>query len=216
MGTTILMSGPIRPSEEAVLSVIASIRRQFPESRLFLSTWTESAAIRAAVDVMHVTPEPSDADILRCVTQRTIQHRQLALPDTIPGGPISTYKMMYGVQCVCSLAAPFLTDSDRVLRIRTDSMLELDPDYLQTILASPPEYLAKKGDGFDWFAFTTFGALKQTWCFNDIQEFNRELGASWNPENLIVRRVPGRSTFLDPTRMDAYILRENGRKHYYP
>ena len=123
---------------------------------------------------------------------------------------------MYGVQLVCSLAESYLSDGDRVLRIRTDSMLELDPAYLASILASPPAYLAKKGDGFDWFAFTTFGHLKQTWCFRDIQDFNRQLGLSWNPENLIARRVPVPVTFLDSTRVDAYILRENGRKHYYP
>jgi hypothetical protein len=216
MGTTILMSGPIRPSEEAVLSVIASIRRQFPESRIILSTWTESPRLREAVDVFQATPEPTDAEIRAVVRTQTIQHRQLSLPDTTPGGVLSTYKMMYGVQLVCSLAETYLSDGDRVLRIRTDSMLELDPEYLASILASPPAYLAKKGDGFDWFALTTFGALKKTWCFRDIQDFNRELGLSWNPESLIARRVPVPVTFLDSTRVDAYILRENGRKHYYP
>lgn len=216
MEMSILMSGPIRPSEDAVLSVIASLRRQFPAARIFLSTWSESPAVRAAVDVYQCVPEPAQEDILRSVTSRTIQHRQLNLPDTTPGGVLSTYKMLYGVQRVCELAAPFLSDTDRVLRIRTDSMLEIDPDYLQSILASPPDYLAKKGDGFDWVAFTTFGCLKATWCFRDLQEYNQAVAAAWNPEALVLRRVPVPVTYLDPSRVDAYILRENGRKHYYP
>lgn len=147
------------------------------------------------------------------VRTQTVQHRQLSLS---PRGILSTYKMMYGVQLVCLLAGPYLSDGDRVLRIRTDSMLELDPDYLASILESPPAYLAKKGDGFDWFAFTTFGQFKKTWCFRDLREFNRELGVSWNPEALITRRVQVPITFLDAARVDTYILRENGQKHYYP
>jgi hypothetical protein len=216
METSILMSGPIRPSEEAVLQVISSVRRQFPRSRLFLSTWTESPAVRAAVDVYQAVPEPSDEEILQNVTSRTIQHRELQLPDTTPGGVLSTYRMLYGVQCVCQLAAPSLSESSRVLRIRTDSVLEIDPSYLRTILAAPPEYLAKKGDGLDWFAFTTFGVLKATWCFRSLEEYNRAIAAAWNPEVLISRRIPVPISYLDPRRIDAYILREGGRKHYYP
>lgn len=216
MTPTILMSGPIRPDEASVLQVIASLRRQLPGCRLYLSTWTESPAVRAAVDVYQVVPEPTDDEIRRAVTTRTRQHAELNLPDTTPGGVLSIYRMLYGVQSVCSLAAPFLSNSDRVLRIRTDSIVEIDPAYLQSILESPPAYLAKKGDGFDWFALTTFGVLKQVWCFPDLQTFNRELARAWNPESLIARRVPCDVTYLDPTRTEAYILREGGRKHYYP
>lgn len=216
MVTSILMSGPIRPDEATVLQVIASLRRQVPDSRIYLSTWTESPAVRAAVDVYQAVPEPTDAEIRRAVTTRTRQHAELNLPDTTPGGVLSIYRMLYGVQLVCSLAAPFLSDSDRVLRIRTDSIVEIDPAYLRSLLESPPAYLAKKGDGFDWFALTTFGILKQVWCFPDLQTFNRELARAWNPESLVARRVPCAVTYLDPSRTEAYILREGGRKHYYP
>ena len=216
METSVLMSGPIRPSEDAVLYVIASVRRQFPGARLFLSTWTESPAIRAAVDVYQAVPEPSDEEVLQSVTSRTIQHRELQLPDTTPGGVLSTYRMLYGVQCVCQLAAPSLSDSSRVVRIRTDSVLEIEPSYLRALRAAAPEYLAKKGDGLDWFAMTTFGVLKATWCFQSLEEYNQAIAAAWNPEVLISRRVPVPISYLDPRRVEAYILREGGRKHYYP
>lgn len=215
MVTSILMSGPIRPDETSVLQVIASLRRQFPDSRIYLSTWTENPTIRAAVDVYQAVSEPTDDEIRRAVPTTTRQHVELGLPDTTPGGRLSTYRMIYGVQSVCELASPFLKDTDRVLRIRTDSMLELDPAYRQLLLEAPPAYLAKKGDGFDWFAFTTFGLLKQTWCFRDLSHFTRELARAWNPEVLLRQRVPVAITYLDPTRTDAYILREGGRKHYY-
>lgn len=217
MTTNVLMSGPVRPSEEAVLEVIESIRRQLPNSRIFLSTWTLSPVLRSKVDFYQSVPEPQYDEIQRSVTQRTIQQTQLGLPDATPGCKISLYKMMYGVQCVCDLAKPHLKDSDKVIRIRTDSMFIFEPDYLAELLASEQdEYIAKKGDGFDWFAMTSFSNLKRTWCFETLQEYNKEVSLSWNPENLIARRVRVPVRFLEPSQVETYIIRENGRKHYYP
>lgn len=125
--------------------------------------------------------------------------------------------MIYGVQCVCQLARPFLSDSDAVIRIRTDAIFEFDPEYLQSILTSPPTtYLSKRGDGFDWFAFTTFGVLRRTWEFTNLNEYNIAVSNSWNPEDVIKRRVPIPIQYIDPTKVLTYILRENGRRHYYP
>lgn len=216
MVDAVLMSGPIRPSVEAVLSVIASVRKQFPSARLYLSTWTDAPAIRAAVDVYSWTPEPSTEDIQRAVRVRTVQHEQLNLPDDTPGGKLALYKMIYGVQCVCLLASD-LTDTDRVVRIRTDSIVDIAPDYLPELLALPPTtYITKRGDGLDWFALTTFATLKRTWMFPSLDAYTRAVETAWNPESLISRRIPTPIVYLDPTRVDTYILRDGGRKHYYP
>lgn len=217
MLTNVLMSGPIRPNESAVLEVIQAIRSQIPQSRIFLSTWTDSPGIRAAVDVYQVIREPSDFEIATHVTGRTVQQRQLNLPDNTPGCKFSTYRMFYGVGCVCGLARPYLTDSDRVLRIRTDAILRFDPDYLQSLLTAPSStYIAKAGDGFDWFALTAFGTLLNTWSFSNMQEYNAWIEQCWNPEEAVRRRVPVPIQYIDNEKVDAYILRENGRKHYYP
>ncbi len=212
----ILMSGPIRPSEAAVIEVITSIRTQFPSSKIFLSTWTDSEAVRANVDYYQVVPEPTNREILQRVHARTIQQRQLNLSDDTPGCTFSLYKMMLGVQNVCSLAQPHIQDTDKVIRIRTDSVFLFDPAYLAGLLSSgDDDYIAKKGDGFDWIAITSFANLKRTWCFQSSEEYNREVNLSWNPENLIARRIRVPVRFLDPEKVDMYILRENGRKHYY-
>lgn len=215
MPTNVLMSGPIRPSEDAVLEVIRIIRSQIPQSRIFLSTWSESSSIRAAVDVYQVVREPSDLEITTHVTGQTIQQRQLGLSDNTPGCKFSTYKMFYGVGCVCELARPYLTENDTVIRIRTDSVLRFDPDYLQSLLTMP-SYIAKAGDGFDWFAITTFGTLLKTWTFPNIQDYNAWISQSWNPEDAVRLRVPVPIQYIDKEKVETYILRENGRKHYYP
>ena len=213
----VLMSGPIRPSEDAVLEVIQSIRSQFPGCRIFLSTWTESARVREAVDVYEAVREPTHEEIARIVTAKTIQQRQVGLADDKPCGRFPTFKMYVGVQNVCNLARPYLQDTDRVIRIRTDSMFQFDPEYLQSLLASnPATYIAKRGDGFDWFAMTTFSILVKAWCFANIQEYNAAAYNAFNAEGIVQGRVPVPIQYLDPTQVDMYILRENGRKHYYP
>lgn len=214
MSVNILISGPIRPSEDSVLEVIHSIRTQIPRACIFLATWTESQRIRDSVDVYQSVPEPTDSEVLSIVYARTIQQQELGLSDELPGCKISTYKMLYGVRKVCELADPYLSDSDKVIRVRTDSMFAFEPEYLATLLQSD-EYVAKKGDGFDWFAITTFGVFKQAWCFANLDEYNDRVSRSWNPEDVVLGRVPIPIRYLDPTKVDCYILREGGRKHYY-
>lgn len=216
MSVSILMSGPIRPSEDAVLDVIQSIRSQFPGCKIFLSTWTDSEEVRKAVDVYQTVPEPTEEDVCRVVTTRTIQQRQLNLSDTTPGCKISTYRMFYGVECVCKLATPYLQPDSKVIRIRTDSVFEFDPDYLTSLLTLPSNtYVTKDGDGFDFFALTTFKHLVTTWTFPNLNAYNQHIDSSWNPENAVRRRVPVPLHYLDPAKVKIYILRENKRKHYF-
>lgn len=210
---TILMSGPIRPSEADVLANLASLRRQFPGSRIFLSTWTDSAAIRNAVDVYDVCEEPSEETIRRDVPSTTRQHAYL--PDTVAGGRLSMYRMVYGVRRVIEIARQYLSESDLVLRIRTDSFVEFDPVYLRSLLDSPPEYLAKRGNGFDWVAMTSFGMFQRVWLFQSLQQYNQEVSLAWNPEALIETRVPVPISYLDHDRVEMYVLKPNGVKMHW-
>jgi hypothetical protein len=214
MPTNILMSGPIRPSEDAVLEVIDVLRKQIPDSRIFLATWSESDAVRAKVDVYQAFPEPSNDEILRIVTGKTRQHRLLNLPDA--HWSVNPYKMFRGVNHVCDLAMPFVSESDTVIRIRTDCIIRFDREYLQELLTSPHnDYVVKHGDGLDWFAITRFSNLLQTWDLRNIDDYNREIELAWNTEDLVRFRVPVPIRRLDPTRTDTYILRAGGVKHYF-
>ncbi len=216
MPVSILMSGPIRPSEDAVLDVIQSVRSQFPGCKIFLSTWTDSEEVRKAVDVYQAVPEPKEEDVCRAITARTIQQRQLNLSDTTPGCKVSTYRMFYGVESVCKLAAPYLQPDSKVVRIRTDSMFEFDPEYLASLIALPADtYVAQEGNGFDFFALTTFKHLLTTWIYPNLQVYNAHIYSSWNPEQAVYRRVPVQVHYLDATKVRIYILRENKRKHYF-
>lgn len=208
------MSGPIRPSVAIVLETIASLRRQFPKSRIFLSTWTENADVRAAVDFYDVCPEPPIEDIRRIVPY--ITSSAVGFPDTHNGGRVNMYRMIYGVERVCTLARPYLTDSDLVIRIRTDSFVEFEPAYLESLLASPPLYLAKAESGSDWFVMASFGLFRQVWLFRDLAEYHLAIQQSSGPEVLIERRVPVPITHLDRDRVDIHIVRADLSKEYYP
>lgn len=217
MTANILMSGPIRPSEDDVIHVIQTMRLQIPNSRIFLSTWTHSDKIKECVDYYQVVTEPTNEEITSIVSSRTIQQTQLGLSDETAGCKFSTYRMFYGVQKVCELAQPYIQDTDRVIRIRTDSMFLFDPKYLSILLSSDlGSYITRSGDGFDWFAITSFSILKQVWCFKNIDEYNTSIAMSWNPENAVARRINVPIQYLDKSKVEYYILRENGRKHYYP
>lgn len=215
----VLMSGPIRPSENAVLEVIQTLRSQFPTCVIFLSTWASQRAdhVKSAVDFYIESPEPRNEDIDNIVTERTRQQRELGLSDETPGCKYAMYKMIYGVENLCKYASPYIQDSEIVMRIRTDSIFRFSPNYLQTILShATNSYIARKGDGFDWFCITTFANMKRIWCFSSLKEYNVSAFMSWNPEDMIRRRVDIPIYYIDPSKVEYYILRENGRKHYYP
>ena len=209
----ILKSGPIRPSEDAVLEVIQSVRRQFPDAVIFLSTWTAiSLRVKESVDYFSELPEPQNKDIDKMVITRTRQQRELRMSDEMSGCKYALYKMMCGVENVCKLASPYVQDSDIVMRLRTDSMFLFSPGYFPF---SPNTYVARKGDGFDWFCLTTFSVMKRVWCFYSLQEYNKAVHDAWNPEDLVRRRVNVPIVNLDKARCQSYILRQGGFKHYY-
>lgn len=216
MAVHILMTGPVRPSCDSLLGVIESLRYQFPTSVISLLTWTtpHSLRLRDVVDHFFETSEPEDREISRQISARTIQQRQLGLPE---GTKHSLYKMMYGVQCICQAVAPYVRDDDIVLRIRTDSMLLIEPDYVTQLMSQAPTfYISRYGDGFDWFGLTTFQTLKQVWCFSSLSDYSEHVFRSWNPEELVRRRIHVPIIYFDQSRTEYYLLRENGRKHYFP
>jgi hypothetical protein len=217
MKLNVLISGPLRPSEDAVCEVIESIRRQVPDSKIFLLIWqTECTRVKQLVDYYFEVPEPSDKQIVEVIHARTIQQRQLNLPDDVPCAKNRTYKMIYGVKTLCEKTSPYIANDEKVMRLRTDSVFKFDSKYLNELLSlDGSQYITKSGSGFDWFALTRFDILKKVWCFDTDEEYNTFVNNCWNPEDIIKRRIPVETHLLDDKRVDCYILRENGRKHYY-
>jgi len=128
------------------------------------------------------------------------------------------FKMVYGVERVCLLARPYLSDSDLVMRVRTDSFCSFDPIYFQSLLKSlqetPSQYITKHGHGSDWFGLSSFKYFRQTWIFRDLEEYNQAVREAWNPEQLILNRAPVPVTTLDYAYINMYVLRPTGEKLY--
>lgn len=213
----ILISGPIRPSEEHVCEVIRTIKSQIPNCVIFFLTWKNNcSSVKNEVNFYYEIDEPTDEYILEHIQARTIQQRELNFPDNVPCAKIPTYKMIYGVQKLCELASSHIRDDDIVMRLRTDSIFKFDNKYLNELIElSRNSYIAKEGSGFDWFALTTFSTLKQVWIFKTIEEYNKFVSNCWNPEDIIKRRVPVPISVINTKLVDCYILRNNGYKHYF-
>lgn len=206
----VLMSGPVRPSEASVLSVIANVRRQLPGCELFFCTWTGqiTPAIQAAVDHWTELEEPTGDEINQKVWARTRQFREAGLWDENWSWPM--YRMIHGVGHLLSFAQPMLSDSDIVVRVRTDHWFTFDPGYLQELYrtaAMTDAYVARQGAGFDWVAMTRLSIFREVWVFESLEQYNREVDAAWNAETLIRNRVRVPLVFYDKARVDEYIIR---------
>jgi hypothetical protein len=213
----VLMSGPVRPSEDSVLSVIANVRAQIPGCELFFCTWTGQATprIQAAVDHWIEAVEPTGEEINEKVWARTRQYRELGLWDENWSWPI--YRMIHGVGQLCGYAHSAIADSDIVVRVRTDHWFTFDPGYFQDLYreAIAGAYVARQGQGFDWFCMTQFSILKAVWVFDSLEQYNREVDTAWNAEALLQERVRAPIVYYDTARVDEYIIRAH-TNHRFP
>lgn len=213
MPVTILMSGPIRPSESAVLDVLATLRRQLPDARIVLCTWTGQATprIRDAVSMLLEVDEPTGDVIDRSMPTRTRQTRELNLPAEWSW---NMFRMLYGVQELVRHVSPSLSDDATVMRVRTDLHIEFAPGYLDALLAQQPCYLARSGDGFDWMCIAPFRAFREAWTFSSLEELNRCVAAAWNAESLIRDRVRIPIHGYDKSRVDDGLYRATGLQRF--
>jgi hypothetical protein len=212
----VLMSGPVRPSEESVLSVIANVRRQIPGCELFFCTWTGQLTPRIQTVVDHSTEidEPTGEEINQNVWARTIQFRQAGLQDEFWCWPM--YRMIYGIGQLCSVVQPCIADTDVVVRVRTDHWFTFEPGYLHELYrhATNGAYVARYGTGFDWFCMTPFSTFQKVWRFETIDDYNREVNAAWNTEALLQKRVRVPIVYYDKSRVDEYIIRGHTNQRF--
>jgi len=218
----ILISGPIRPDDESVCNVIATIKRQFPSTQTFLCTWAGQLTdtVKSVVDFAIEVPEPTDACIRDTVWARTRQQREVGAE--LEGWTYSIYRMFHGVQSVCSFARPYCNDNDLTIRIRTDTIFAFDPSYIETICSqAKTSYVVRNrkssGIGFDdWFAMATFKTIQSAWSLPD---YNAAVSMAWNAEDVLYQNIRAKNisvSFLDDSRLECYIVRANRQRNYHP
>jgi hypothetical protein len=221
MTVKLLISGPIRPSVADVLDIVQTIKRQVPDSEIFLSTWTtdqDVSVLKANVDHYIEHPEPSDTDVLRMVTARSKQQytEAGAVNFTFP-----MFKMVLGIRLLIEYANTRIQPTDTVIRIRTDSMFLIEPSYLAGILKSVGDryYVRNRvtsGANFDdWFAITSFRVFKRVWYIPTLAEYNALIQSSWNIETLLKTRASEFMHYLDDTKIECYLRRANGDRNYH-
>jgi hypothetical protein len=210
------MSGPVRPSEESVLRVIANVRKQVPGCILCFCTWTGQSTpkIQAAVDHWFEVDEPTGDEINARVTARTIQFRQFNLAEENWSWP--PYRMFHGIGALCDFVRPFVADTDLIVRVRTDHWFTFDPGYFDELYqtAKSGAYVAREGTGFDWFAITSFKTFRSVWVFDSLKQYNAEVEQAWNTEALVQKRVRIPISYYDKRRVDEYIVRGHTNQRF--
>jgi hypothetical protein len=142
-----------------------------------------------------------------------------AYPNTPDGFNSRTFKMFVGVENIFKVAdcAP----DDIVIRFRSDLLATFTPGYLeQFIEGGKYGYVTRKRVtslvGFDdWFAISTYTNMRNVWCHGSFQEFEDNMNASHNAEDMVKRRAEKhglRILQIDEKKIDFALCRpENGR-----
>jgi len=211
----VFISGPIRPSLNLILLCLRTLKDQLPPCKIWFSTWDTSEplnALRAEVDVLIVNPEP----IFRS-NAKTFEGR--AYPNSVDGTNARTFKMFAGIENIFKVAQ--CADDDIVIRFRSDLLAKFAPGYLQHFIEGGKHgYVTRRRFTSlcafdDWFGITTYANMKKVWCHGSLQEFEENMNASHNPEDMVKRRVEKhglRVLQIDERRIDFAICRSlNGR-----
>jgi hypothetical protein len=211
MTIRIFISGPIRPSEDAVRRAVLTIRSAFPDAITYLFTWktaNPNTKLREEVDYYLEEDEPVIRDKLAT----------MPLYRGTVFWPESCYKMMYAVNKLCEFANP--SETDIIIRIRTDAIFQF---HTQTILH---EILSLATRGYiawfssssghevffnDWFGIAQYSLFKHGWRFETIEEFNYMYSFRINPEHVIRNNLISNNVSIFPLDMryvNCYLLRK--------
>jgi hypothetical protein len=198
----VLMTGPLRPSLNAVLHLHSQCREAFPGCITYIAYWatTDSDRDHLATVFDHVFPllQPTNEFIDANVTGRTIQSRDA--PRLWPHIFYTNYKATVSIRSLIELVN--IPDSETVLRIRSDAyLLDISPNlssFLETIDVDTYYTIQRpvsSANGVcDCFAITSFKTLKKVWSVND-NFYNEVYSSVFNIENAVkkilsIRGVP--------------------------
>ena len=211
----IFISGPIRPNIEKVKTVIKNNRSQFPNSKIFFSTWKISediSEIKQLVDYFIETEEPNNDFIYKTISGRTYQQISHG---GLEHWTLSFYKMFYGIQVLFSyIEENNLEIPNKVIRTRSDLMISFNEDYIKQIMIDSDSYFVydriNSGVNFcDLFGVSSFDNMKKVWYYKDLSLLNNDLKSVWNIEELIKKRSSSLNlSYLDKSKIiDFYIFK---------
>jgi len=212
----VFISGPIRPSMNDVLLCVRTLKAQLPPCKLWFSTWETNDSLdtlRAEVDTLIVNPEP----VFRSKA-KTFEAR--AYPNTTDGMTARTFKMFVGVENIFKVAQ--CAQDDIVIRFRSDLLARFAPGYLQQLIEGGKYgYVTRRRKtsvvGFDdWFGISTYANMRTVWCHGSLQEFEENMNASHNAEDMVKRRVEKhglRILQIDEKKIDFALCRPDGGRY---
>jgi len=148
---------------------------------------------------------------------KTVESR--AYPNTADGSTARTFKMFAGVENIFAVAQ--CAPDDIIIRTRSDLLANFSPGYLQELLeAGKHGYVTRRRTTSvimfdDWFAITTYSNMKNVWCYSNLAEFEENMNASHNAEDMVKRKAEKhrlRILQINEKKIDFALCRaDNGR-----
>jgi hypothetical protein len=230
----IIISGPLRPSISQFLHNLENIRSNFTDCKIYLSTWKsyksggtmnreddptleinndEIRLLQKKVDCLLLLDEPTIEEIDNIVYVKTKQ--QSALPSDHAFNILAKYniyKMFFGIKKIIDFIDEnnLISSDEIVVRYRTDLHLNIN---INEIIDIDKYYLIdRKSSGVsfdDWFGISKYENIKKIWYFENIEEYNKYVLASWNAEEIVKNKVINNNIdykYLESCS-DVYLLR---------
>lgn len=122
--------------------------------------------------------------------------------------------MFVGIENIFRVAQ--CATDDIVIRFRSDLLAKFNPGYLQQLIEGGKHgYVTRRRKTSvinldDWFGITTYTNMKNVWCYRNLAEFEENMNASHNAEDMVKRRVEKhglRLLQIDETKVDFAICR---------
>jgi len=191
--TNLLITGPIRPNVQYVNHLINRFKMIIKNNtRVFLCCWKDDnidESMLQNVDHLFIEEEPTDESVFKSITERMIQQRQMhpRLEHWTP----RHYKMFYGFRKIVETIdnSSFISDSDVVLRIRTDLYIDhCNVETFNSLLNNINQnviYNRIRKHPCDWFSISTYNIFKKIWFIKDDAEYNSTIKEIFNPEGIV-------------------------------
>jgi hypothetical protein len=228
MTVYLFLSGPIRPSAAEVLQVIRTFRSCIDDCKIWVSTWETTEPldeIAAEVDRLIVSPQPQ-TDHLRAKTTQAVdaERYKISKPNIYnwcKNAHVGTFLSVQGMTKFFEVGE--CSDTDIVIRLRSDVLFPIDPEHARSMIANPEYYhvIDRSGSGvhFDeWFGLSSYANMKKVWSFTTTADFESELSRSFNGEEFIRRCVERHNIpikYIDETKIDISLLRPGGVRVRY-
>lgn len=172
----ILVSGPLRPTVESTLECVENMKQQFPEAKVYLSTWSGQQDVERVKDIVDYyieTDEPKDEELSS--NFNSFSHTAFR----------NYQKMFVGINRLFDFIDEnkLIQEEDVVIRLRTDAFVKIEEKTIDIIRQTNFSnlYLLNNrhtsGVSFcDWFAISSYRNMKTIWKYFEPH---------YNPESIL-------------------------------